>query len=367
MEGPSFRRANRGRQMRLSEIAAGAAVVCLLLALLTWLLLRGISTDSADYSATLRLFDEFALAEASLHRDVLQARAGLLRDYDPLNASIAEIDSVVAQLRSKISQDGVDVTPVDRLAALTKLEEESTERFKSDNALLRNSLSYLGLLSTNPDFVERNPLLAPSIGALAAAILQAHSRFFAPVQPGCPESPCRARRPDAGRGVRRANRSGVYSARSPPRKSPSVSRRHPEGAVRRADPTAARRDARAVLQSSHGSGGVGATISSAPLRNVALACGCAHRSREAAAGPSDRLAKARSLRAFDRGELNPPDQLSARGDRVEARASARRARKGDGRRPRLRLARRDTRPGLRLVRRRLAVPIRMARGGADFA
>jgi signal transduction histidine kinase len=158
--------------MRLSEIAAGAAVVCLLLALLTWLLLRGISTDFPDYSATLQLFDEFALAEASLHRDVLQARAGLLQDYDPLDASMAEIDSVVAQLRSKVSQDGLDVAPVDRLAALTTLEGELTERFKTDNALLRNSLSYVGLLSTDPDFVERNPLLAPSIGALAAAILQ---------------------------------------------------------------------------------------------------------------------------------------------------------------------------------------------------
>jgi hypothetical protein len=47
-----------------------------------------------------------------------------------------------------------------------------TEHFKTDNALLHNSLSYVGLLSTNPDFVERNPLLAKPIGALAAAILQ---------------------------------------------------------------------------------------------------------------------------------------------------------------------------------------------------
>jgi hypothetical protein len=59
--------------MRLSEIAAGVGVVCLLLALLTWLLVRGIATDAAAYSTTLRIFDDFALAEASLHKDVLQA------------------------------------------------------------------------------------------------------------------------------------------------------------------------------------------------------------------------------------------------------------------------------------------------------
>jgi signal transduction histidine kinase len=158
--------------MRIGEIAAGAAVAGLLLALLTWLLLRGVSTDSADYAVTLRLFDEFALAEASLHRDVLEARAGLLQDYDPLNASMGEIDSAVAQIRSKASKGGLDAEPVGRLADAVRTLEELTERFKSDNALLRNSLSYVGLLSTNPDFIERNPQLAPSIGALAAAILQ---------------------------------------------------------------------------------------------------------------------------------------------------------------------------------------------------
>jgi DAHL domain len=85
---------------------------------------------------------------------------------------MAQTDSAVAQLRSEALEEGSDAAPVDRLAAATGLEDELAERFKSDNALLRNSLSYLGLLSTNPDFVERNPLLANPIGALAAAILQ---------------------------------------------------------------------------------------------------------------------------------------------------------------------------------------------------
>ena len=49
----------------------GALAVLLLLALLTWLLLRGTDTNAPAYAATLRAFDDFALAEASLHRDVL--------------------------------------------------------------------------------------------------------------------------------------------------------------------------------------------------------------------------------------------------------------------------------------------------------
>ena len=154
--------------MRLSEIAAGVGVVCLLLALLTWLLVRGIATDAAVYSTTLRIFDDFALGEASLDRDVLQARAGLLTNYDPLVRSSEQISAAVSELRKQVASEALDTGPVDRLAAATKVEEKLTERFKSDNALLRNSLSYVGHLSTSPGFNDQNFRL----GALATAILQ---------------------------------------------------------------------------------------------------------------------------------------------------------------------------------------------------
>jgi signal transduction histidine kinase len=46
-----------------------------------------------------------------------------------------------------------------------------TERFKSSNALLQNSLSYVGLLSTSPAFGAQDAQISPTTGALAAAIL----------------------------------------------------------------------------------------------------------------------------------------------------------------------------------------------------
>jgi signal transduction histidine kinase len=154
--------------MRPSEIAVGAGIVCLLLALLTWLLVQGIATDAAAYSTTLRILDDFALAEASLDRDVLQARAGLLTDYDPLVRSSQLIDVAVSQLRAQAASAGLNAGPVDRLAAAIKIEETLTERFKSDNALLRNSLSYVSLVSRSPDFHDRDSRL----DALATAVLQ---------------------------------------------------------------------------------------------------------------------------------------------------------------------------------------------------
>jgi DAHL domain len=128
--------------MKLLSAALG---VLLLLALLTWLLLRGIDTNAAAYAVTLRTFDDFALAEASLHRDVLQARAGLLREYDTLVKAVEAMQDAASRLRSHAQTEGLDVAPADRLTATVLQQEELTERFKSSNALLQNSLSYVGL------------------------------------------------------------------------------------------------------------------------------------------------------------------------------------------------------------------------------
>ena len=170
--------------MRLSEIAAGVGVVCLLLALLTWLLVRGIATDAAVYSTTLRIFDDFALAEASLDRDVLQARAGLLTDYDPLVRSSEQIAAAVSQLRAQAASEGLDTGPVDRLAAATKIEEKLTERFKSDDALLRNSLSYVGLLSASPGFNDRDVRLRRLARAILLLTLDSSARSQEAVEEG---------------------------------------------------------------------------------------------------------------------------------------------------------------------------------------
>src|SRR6476659_3450847 len=153
------------------RLLSGALGVLLLLALLTWLLLRGIDTNAPAYAGTLRTFDDFALAEASLHRDVLQARAGLLRDYDTLVRAVEAMQDAVSRLRSRAQTEGLDVGPADRLAATVSQQEELTESFKSSNALLQNSLSYVGLLSTSPAFGAQDAQLAPATGALVAALL----------------------------------------------------------------------------------------------------------------------------------------------------------------------------------------------------
>ena len=81
------------------------------------------------------------------------------------------MEDAVARLRSHARTERLDAGPVDRLAAAVARQEALMERFKTGDALLQNSLSYVALLSTSPAFLAHDARLAPATGALAAAIL----------------------------------------------------------------------------------------------------------------------------------------------------------------------------------------------------
>ena len=87
------------------------------------------------------------LNEAALQRDVLQARAGLLRNYDPLVRSVASLRGAADELRAAGRQaSGETRATIDRhtqgLALAVGEQEALVERFKSSNAVLQNSLSF---------------------------------------------------------------------------------------------------------------------------------------------------------------------------------------------------------------------------------
>src|SRR5215831_18415415 len=255
------------------KLMPGALGALLLLALLTWLLLRGIDTNAPAYEVTLRTFDDFALAEASLHRDVLQARAGLLRDYDTLVKAVETMQDAVNRLRSHAQTEGLDVGPADRLAAAVAQQEELTERFKSNNALLQNSLSYVGLLSTSPAFGAQDAQLATAAGALAAAVLYL----------------TRDTSPDAVKALQ--ERIDQFAAQAPAAE-PAAARRGPD--IVRWPPVGCRNDR--------------AGLSAAALCCLFAVAGHSRVSRAAAARPGPCAAAASRFRACRRRELDAPDQ-----------------------------------------------------------
>ena len=87
------------------------------------------------------------MIEIALHRDVLSARAGMLRNYDPLVEEINALREALGRLHDNASADTEQAAAIDRFAAAAARQEELTEQFKSNNALLQNSLADFRLFS----------------------------------------------------------------------------------------------------------------------------------------------------------------------------------------------------------------------------
>jgi hypothetical protein len=154
------------------KVMPAAAAVLLVLMLLTWLSFRASNMDAERFDRALGALDRFAMVESALQRDVLSARAGMLRNYDPLVREVNALNELVRRLRDAASVDSEEAAAIDRLAASVNRQEELTEQFKSSNALLQNSLSYFRLFTARLFKADRNDPLAPAVSALATAMLQ---------------------------------------------------------------------------------------------------------------------------------------------------------------------------------------------------
>jgi len=153
------------------KVTPVAIAVPLLLLLLTWLLLRGMNPDVRPDDRALRNLDDFAMSQSALHRDILTARAGMLRNYDPLVRETNALRDTLDRLRQTAALDAERRAAIDRLAAAVNRQETLTEQFKSNNALLQNSLAYFSLFSTRLGTGDLNGPLGSAVSALAAAML----------------------------------------------------------------------------------------------------------------------------------------------------------------------------------------------------
>jgi PAS domain S-box-containing protein len=150
-------------------------IITTLLLILTYLWLQSTSPDLQKRNKlqeTIRLIE---LRDAELMRDVLLVRADLLPQYDALTQTGQELVSLSRSLNESIKPVGSIAEqalgkPVAVIARLLRDKQVQVEYFKSDNAMLRNSLTYFTLvsraLSNNP-----KPNLAAKVGHLWQAML----------------------------------------------------------------------------------------------------------------------------------------------------------------------------------------------------
>jgi len=150
------------------KFAPAVSMIAAMVLLLTWLSLRAINPEAELFDRALAEIDHFAMLENALYRDVFTARAGTLRNYDPLVHEINALRDSLDRLRQTAAIDADTAAAVDRLAASVDRQEELVERFKSENALLHNSLAYFVRFGTRPP----SPELGEAMSAAAAAMLQ---------------------------------------------------------------------------------------------------------------------------------------------------------------------------------------------------
>jgi hypothetical protein len=146
---------------------------------LTYLLVQGTVPDVARHERTLGALRTVILHDAALQRDVLRARTGLLRSYDPLVRSIENMRQASASLdaagdvASGEARAAID-RRIDEMIAAVHDQEALVEAFKSDNALLQNSLAYFNYLSSRLAAAgDSLRAIAPAeVGAVTTAMLR---------------------------------------------------------------------------------------------------------------------------------------------------------------------------------------------------
>jgi hypothetical protein len=105
------------------RVTPAAAIVPLLVLLLTWLSLRAINPNAELFDHALGELDRFAMMENALYRDVFTARAGTLRNYDPLVRELDALRDSLDRLRETAAIDAETAAAVDQLAASIDRQE----------------------------------------------------------------------------------------------------------------------------------------------------------------------------------------------------------------------------------------------------
>jgi hypothetical protein len=143
----------------------GLAILAVLL--VSWLCFIGTSTSAPHDDHAMATLNQFVATGSRLRENILNARLGRLKDYDPLDREM----SLLHQSPQNLTEDSVSDLAISPLRRLIDRQDNLTELFKSDNALLQNALAYFGLMSEQAGFVAHNEATNAVITALSTSVL----------------------------------------------------------------------------------------------------------------------------------------------------------------------------------------------------
>lgn len=164
----------------MSALWKPVSIIAGLLLLLTYLLSQSRSPDLALRTRMNEALDAFELHDTALDRDVLLVRAGLLTYYDSLAVASRDVQRAATDLQRGSRAASAEAVRLlgPRADALIQAARQKTtvvEYFKSDNALLRNSLAYVvqaaQALRAKATVAEERSVAA-EVGALATLLLR---------------------------------------------------------------------------------------------------------------------------------------------------------------------------------------------------
>jgi PAS domain S-box-containing protein len=120
--------------------------------LLSWLYFQSVQIDTPLHLRTIQNFEQLSKQDARLNQFVLQARYGQLKNYDPIISSQQQIDFLLNTMaQEKADYFGKGNSEIQQAfqhyRELFKQKYQLIENFKSQNAVLRNSLQYFPIAS----------------------------------------------------------------------------------------------------------------------------------------------------------------------------------------------------------------------------
>ena len=122
-------------------------LACVVLGALTFMFIKTQAYDQRSYQQNIDLVRQLKQWDAALIQDILKARDGLLPHYDPLVRAATEQRALIRRLKtgsdSVYGKGSHDLDrQIDAFELILKQREDLVERFKSQNAILRNSTRF---------------------------------------------------------------------------------------------------------------------------------------------------------------------------------------------------------------------------------